>query len=386
MPEQPEQEPVAQHSDSALFARVVELLRRQAASDDPQLLLQRLGQAREELEAFRAAHPDSVPTLRLLAEVSHRLGAMTETREYIRAAELLDPWNLEILIISESFYEEEARSQTRGRGEAPMLDSEISSNSITTEKLVEKAMGSFRLGQLERAYSLAKLAYRIEPDKGHHLLDVWTAGAAFDPERTRRELIELIPEAESQPYLFLALGSVDNVLALHQEAAGWLERGLALDLEQDPYVFAMLLNELAYVMVRTNDRLETAVQYTRRALELFPDPQANGFIRDTLGLAYLKMGKTDKALRNLREAVAKDPTVIPRFHLAIALLTEKNPAEALVELDRIAAARPSLESPHIEEIAILERIQSHYSRLSDLLNLGGSDDIRDALGILEGLA
>lgn len=370
--------------EASLFARIVELLRRHRAGEVLAQAQTAFERARQDLKDFSRAHPDSVPALRLLSEVSHCLGDTRRTRDYIQQAERLDPWNPEILIISESLYEDQAQYAEVSPGAAPLVDSELRSGSVTTESLIEKAMGSFRLGQLERAYTLTKLAYRIEPEKGHHLLDVWTVGAALDPERTRRDLVLLEPEQSHQPYLYLALGSIDNVLGLYEESAGWLERGLSLKLD-DPYVHAMLFNELAYVLVRRNEQLTVAVKLARRALELFPDRNANGFIRDTLGLAYLKMGQTDKALRNLREAVAKDATVVPRFHLAMALLSQHEIADALVELRSIAAARPSLESPHIEEIAILDRVQSHIARLEDLLNLGGADDIRDALAVLEGL-
>lgn len=380
----------ANRDQTSLFASIVELLRRHPPEQDqtPAAEQARIRAefelARQQLEAFHLTHPDSVPALRLLTEVCSRLGDAQRTRAYIQQAERLDPWNPEILIISESLYSGQAGGADVTPGAAPMVDSELRSGAVTTESLIEKAMGSFRLGQLQRAYTLSKLAYRIEPEKGHHLLDVWTVGAALDPERTRRDLVLLEPEQPEQPYLYLALGSIDNVLGLYEEAAGWLERGLSLKLD-DPYVHAMLFNELAYVLVRRDEQLDVAVQLARRALELFPDRDANGFIRDTLGLAYLKQGQVDKALRNLREAVAKDATVVPRFHLAIALLGQKETTDALAELRIIAAARPSLESPHIEEIAILDRVQSHIAKIEELLNLGGPDDIQDALAVLAGL-
>ena len=379
-------------ADRALFARVIDLLRDRSADRD-QARVEGLAQARMDLEAFQGFHPDSVPALRLLAEVTQHLGDIPATRQYIHRAELLDPWSMEILIISESLYAIESNLPGADPGVLPMLDSELNSGSITTEKLVEKAMGCFQLGQLERAYSLSKLAYRIEPEKGHHLLDVWTAGAALEPDRTRRDLIRLTDEAIQEPYLYLALGSIDNVMGLYGEAAGWLQRGLSIHME-DPYVYAMLLNELAYVLIRQSTggnqadttQLRAAVRHARRALERFPDKQANGFIKDTLGLAYLKLNEDDKAERYLREAVAKDPSSIARLHLAIILLRRFATADALAELKHIAAARPSLEAPHAEETAILNRVQTHFSRLENLLNLGGADDIKDALAILEGLA
>jgi tetratricopeptide (TPR) repeat protein len=365
----------------ALFARVVELLRRRPSGDPPPAWLAELQAARDELRELLGAQPESVPGLRLLAEVALRLGDMGEARACISQAELLDPWNLEILIISESLYGAEAALQTLPPGRAPMPDSELGSASITTEKLIERAMGSFRLGQLERAYSLAKLAYRIQPQKAYHLLDVWTVGSGMDPIRCRRELELLSQEERAEPYLFLALGSIDNVLGLYDEAAGWLAQGIAQE-SKDPYVHAMLQNELAYVLAKQGKRMEEAIRLARQALETFPDRTANGFIRDTLGVVYLKKGELEKAVRNLREAVAKDPTVIPRFHLALALIVARDAPGALIELRHVAAARPSLESPHVEETAILSRVQTHMARIEDLLHLGGADDLRDARDIL----
>ncbi len=370
--------------DPALFSRVARLLRRYEAEGADQAYRRELQAARTDLQRYHNAHPESVPALRLLAECAQRLQDLKAARRNISQAELLDPWDLEILIISESLYETEAANSKPRPGEPLRLQSDLSSGSVSTEVLLEKAMGSFRLGDMDRAYSLAKLTYRINPVEEHHLMDVWAIGSALDPARTRTELLKLEQEGGSSPYLYLALGSVCNVLGQYQEAVYWIDQGISIS-PKDPFVLAMLFNELAYVLAKQGLHLDRCVQLARTALELFPDTRANGFIRDTLGVVYLKRGDCDKAIQNLREAVRKDPTVIPRFHLALALLTNRDAANALSELKFIAASRPSLESPHVEETAILERVQSHILRLEDLLNLGGADDIRDALGILEGL-
>ena len=374
----------ADQGDPALFSRVAQLLRRYEAEGANQEYKKELQAARDELQQYHNAHPTSVPALRLLAECAQRLFDLKAARRNISEAELLDPWDLEILIISESLYEAEAATRKVRPGEPLRLQSDLSSGVVSAETLLEKAMGSFRLGDLDRAYSLAKLTYRINPVEEHHLMDVWAIGSASDPNRTRAELIKLEQEGDPSPYLYLALGSVCNVVGQYQEAVYWIDRGISLS-PKDPFVLAMLFNELAYVLAKQELHLDRCVQLARTALELFPNPRANGFIRDTLGVVYLKRGDYDKAIQNLREAVRKDPTVIPRFHLALALLNNRDAASALTELKFIAAARPSLESPHVEETAILERVQSHILRLEDLLNLGGADDIRDALGLLEGL-
>jgi tetratricopeptide (TPR) repeat protein len=374
----------AAEDDPTLFFQVAQLLRSQEAECVTEEFQRELQSARAELQRYHDAHPASVPALRLLAECAQRLFDFKAARRHISQAELLDPWDLEILIISESLYEAEAANQKARPGEPLRLQSDLSSGVVSTETLLQKAMGSFRLGDLERAYSLAKLTYRINPVEEHHLMDVWAIGSAFDPVRTRTELIKLEQEGDPPAYLYLALGSVCNVMGQYQESVYWIDRGISLS-PRDPFVLAMLFNELAYVLAKQELHLDRCVQLARTALDLFPDARANGFIRDTLGVVYLKRGDYEKAIQNLREAVRKDPTVIPRFHMALALLQKRDAANALAELKFIAAARPSLESPHVEETAILERVQSHILRLEDLLNLGGADDIRDALGILGGL-
>lgn len=374
-----EREPGVESDEGAeIFQSVADLLlRRRAAAGnagpDPDLEA-----ARARLEGYYREHLESVPALRLLAELTQLRGDREAARIFIGRAEALDPWNLEILIISESIHE----SARPGAGGIP-LAAEGEPQSVDPEKIMERAMSYFRLGELERAYSLARLAYLLAPGQGYLLLDVWAVGAALDPKRALQDLTRLHEQVGDAPYLLLAIGSVCNVMGLYPEAVAWLERGLRPT--EDPFVAAMLLNELAYVQAKIGQHLERCVQMARHALEIFPNPAANGFIRDTLGVAYLKKGDLDKALANLREAVAKDPTAIPRFHLALALLARQDAPGALSELRIIAAARPSLECPHIEEMAILERVQKVMPKLDELLNLGGPENISAARELLDGL-
>jgi len=370
--------------DHELFSRVVDLLRKRDVADEPKQAGATLEVVADELDSFLVTHPDSVPALRLLAECAQRLGDLSRARGYITRAERLEPWNLEILIISESLYESEASAGGQRPGKPPRLRTDLSSGVVNADKLIEKAMGSFRLGDLDRAYTLSKLAYLVTPDLEHHLMDILAVGSSLDPRLTYDELVGLAKMGSPPPFLLLALGSICNVLGNYEEATSWLSMGIEV-FPEDPYVKAMFYNELAYVMIKQRIRLDKCIELARAALELFPDKNANGFIRDTLGVAYLTSGEVGKAIRNLREAVSKDPTVIPRFHLALALLRNKDPAAALGELKQIADSRPSLESPHVEETAILERVQSCISRLENLLNLGGAGDIRDALEMIDGL-
>jgi tetratricopeptide (TPR) repeat protein len=368
--------------ESPVFGKVAKLLRQQRKGSPSEETLRLLKAAQKELKLYHQSHPESVSALRLLAECSQRFGELEKARDYISKAEILDPWNLEILIISESIYQVEA-SRGETDGSSSRLSSGLDSLAINPEELMGRAKGAFQLGELERSFSLAKLAYLLAPEAGHFLLDIWGIGSMLDPKRTYQELIQLQLLGHASPYLWLVIGSTCNVLGAYEEASGWITKGLEKAAE-DPYALGMLHNELAYVMAKRGHSLDRCIAIARIALEVFPNEKANGFIRDTLGVAYLKKGDIDKAIQNLREAVSKDPTVIPKFHLALALLHQKDVAGALLELKGIAAARPSLETPHLEETAILERVQTHMGRLEDLLNLGGPDDVREALNILGG--
>jgi len=368
-----------------IFSRVAELLSLNRNRPLTPELVSLLKQAAAELDQFRLTHPESIPALRLLSECALRLQDLPLARQYISQAELLSPWDLEILIIAESIHEAQVHSgQSADGGEAGPTLSVRESGLINSETLPEKAMGLFRLGDMERAYSLTKLAYRLDPESDHRLMDILAVGSTLDPNRTREEFIRLEKENNPPTYLYLALGSICNIMGTYQESISWLAKGLKQPPE-DPYVLGMLYNETAYVLAKQGADISRCIQMARTALEIFPNKKANGFIRDTLGVAYLKKGELDKAIQNLREAVSKDPTIIPRFHLALALMQRRDLPGALNELRTISASRPSLESPHVEESTILNRVQKHFSRLEDLLNLGGADDVRDALELLGGL-
>ena len=373
----------ASGEEGALFSQVADLLRANRTGARAELR-ERLIRARSDLEHFFAQHPYSVTCLRLLAECAQQLDDLPQAQQYIERAELLDPWNIEILIITESLHEAEADTLRRANPRTTPLLAKIYSGVANADQLIELALGAFQLGQLERAYSLAKLAYLINPQNSHHLLDVWSVGAIFDPARTYAELRLLDRQSEPNAYLFLVLGSVCHVLHQYDEALEWIEKGMLLS-PDNPYVSAMLNNEMAYVFVRKGQHLDRAISLARTALEQFPDEKANGFIRDTLGVAYLKKGQLDKAIQNLREAVRKDPCVVPRFHLTVALLESHDAAAALQELKVLFAARSSLDTPHAEECAILERVQSNANQIEARLTSGGAENIQPVLQLLREL-
>jgi len=69
------------------------------------------------------------------------------------------------------------------------------------------------------------------------------------------------------------------------------------------------LNYVGYTWADNNIHLEKALAYIQRAVELMPD---DGYVRDSLGWVYYKMGETEQAIIELKKAsemVGNDPVI-----------------------------------------------------------------------------
>jgi tetratricopeptide (TPR) repeat protein len=100
-------------------------------------------------------------------------------------------------------------------------------------------------------------------------------------------------------------GSIYERQKKYPEAEEMFKKVLA-----DDHNNAAALNYLGYMLVDHNTRLEEALGYIRKAVEL--DPQ-NGAYLDSLGWAYYRLGNYPAAEDNLRKAVERmqnDPTVL----------------------------------------------------------------------------
>lgn len=89
-----------------------------------------------------------------------------------------------------------------------------------------------------------------------------------------------------------------------EEAIIKMQQVLVLN-PDDPYA----LNYIGYSWADQGIRLDQALDYVIRAVEMKPE---DGFVRDSLGWVYFKMGKNDLAVKELEQAVAmqpEDPTI-----------------------------------------------------------------------------
>lgn len=121
---------------------------------------------------------------------------------------------------------------------------------------------------------------------------------------------------------------------LYLEKNGQPERALelmeqVLELDKDD---PLALNFIGYTWADKGIRLDEALDYIQRAVKARPQ---DGFIRDSLGWVYYKMGNYDKAVEELSKAASqqpKDPTI--NEHLGDALHKEGKIDKAIAAYER----------------------------------------------------
>src|ERR1700691_2585679 len=115
---------------------------------------------------------------------------------------------------------------------------------------------------------------------------------------------ELSSKTEDKEYIWFLRGSTFERDKRYPEAEEQFKKVLGSDPE-----YASALNYLGYMLADQNMKLEEALGYIKRAIDLDP---SNGAYLDSLGWAYFRLGKYELAEDNLLKASQKintDPTV-----------------------------------------------------------------------------
>lgn len=188
------------------------------------------------------------------------------------------------------------------------------------------AIGRFYLFQKDekgaiRAFKKVLEKRQINPrvllEIGRLLLSV---GKQEEGEEFLRRAVERYPSADTYYFLGQSL-YLDGKLG---EAEEVLEKALELD-PSNPYV----LNDLGYIWVEQDKRLDEAVEMLERALRKVRSPE----ILDSLGWAYVKEGQVKRGLVLLKQAVERRPYNWElRYHLAVAYEKLGKKAFSQVEL------------------------------------------------------
>jgi tetratricopeptide (TPR) repeat protein len=140
-----------------------------------------------------------------------------------------------------------------------------------------------------RLYILLASLYmeQKQPQKGYDILDV---ALIKYPDNTKIHF---------EYALFLEQDS------MQQEAIAHMEKVLELEPNH-----ADALNYLGYTWADSNVNLEKALEYIQKAMLLKP---GNGYIQDSLGWVYFRMGKLDLALKEILTALQLEPND-PNIH------------------------------------------------------------------------
>jgi tetratricopeptide (TPR) repeat protein len=125
-----------------------------------------------------------------------------------------------------------------------------------------------------------------------------------DAEQALDKAEQLSTKQDDKEYVWFLRGSTFERQKRYADAEQQFKKVLASDPQS-----AMALNYLGYMLADQNTRLDEALGYIKKALDL--DPTSGAYL-DSLGWAYFRLGKYEMAEENLLKASQKintDPTV-----------------------------------------------------------------------------
>jgi tetratricopeptide (TPR) repeat protein len=125
-----------------------------------------------------------------------------------------------------------------------------------------------------------------------------------DAEEAISKADQLSTKPDDKQYTNFVKGSIYERQKKYDQAETQFKQILSADPQN-----AMTLNYFGYMLADRGVRLDEALGYIKKAVELEP---ANGAYLDSLGWAYFKLGKYDLAEENLNKAIQhtpNDPTV-----------------------------------------------------------------------------
>ncbi|MBO0332174.1 tetratricopeptide repeat protein [Sneathiella sp. CAU 1612] len=233
--------------------------------------------------------------------------------------------------------------------EAFDLYSQINPNSAYGKNAqIRTAWVAYRLGRTEEAKERLEAVANSYPEDIEALVvlaDVGRDSKNWDEAaRNYGRAIERLPEFHERHWsLFYARGIA------YEQSKKWplAEADLLKSLELQPD-HPQVLNYLAYSWVDRNENLEKAKDMLIKAVSLRP---RDGFIVDSLGWLYYRLGEYDDAVAQLEKAVsleAADPTITD--HLADAYWRVGRREEARYQWQRALWLDPSEEQiPVIRE-------------------------------------
>ncbi|MEX2494737.1 MAG: tetratricopeptide repeat protein [Woeseia sp.] len=113
-----------------------------------------------------------------------------------------------------------------------------------------------------------------------------------------RAIVEAVPQSDEAHF---SVGRAFEAAGNIQEAKEAYRRAVTINADK-----AVALNNLAWLMVQTQDEVDQAVQHAEHAVRIAPEVAA---FHDTLGAAYRAQGKTEAARNAYQRALALDASL-----------------------------------------------------------------------------
>jgi tetratricopeptide (TPR) repeat protein len=188
------------------------------------------------------------------------------------------------------------------------------------------------------------------PEARQAFLDVIAANPNYMPARlaladidvstgntdeARRALREVLTSQPDNIQAAMRLGSLELIAGNRSAAREHYQHVVQVDPDNSE-----ALNNLAYTLA--DDKPDEALKYAQSAVERAPNSAA---ALDTLGWVYFRKGIYTSALINFKTAVAKEPTAVRKYHLALAYAKSGNPKLAQQHLEAALKLDPKLQMP-----------------------------------------
>jgi len=140
---------------------------------------------------------------------------------------------------------------------------------------------------------------------------------------------------DKEPQNDTALLTLANIAYGEKDYAGALARFKAVAESRPDNVIAV--NATAYLMAMSDP--DQALKYGEAALALAPD---SPYVQDTVGWIYYRKGLYTRAMSYLQAAVAKEPTTVRQFHLAMTYLKSGEKRRGSELLNAVLAKDPNI--------------------------------------------
>jgi tetratricopeptide (TPR) repeat protein len=322
-----------------------ELLRRSQDAADQEGLIE----AQELVERLKVLRPESLEFLILEARLHRAKGELS------KAIELIEAGGNRPKLPADSVQKLAAVAEEFGRVDlAERLLKQLAARPDRLENRLPLARFLARTGRVGPALDLCEPLWKTTKNP-EGLVPTLLLGLVLGEKGEKRKaesaqverlagwLQKALEQRPNSSILLTGLGNLRERQGLFAEAEELYRR----DIDRGEGDKVVSLNNLAWLIVLRDGKANgTALDLINRAIESRgPLPE----LLDTRGIVYLKSGDVQRAIEDLKQAVAGSPPADKYFHLAEAYLAANNKDEAKQSLEKARAAGLDPESLHALE-------------------------------------